>query len=44
MLHVLLLVGSAVPVFAMLASLFAAVWIRQGEGERREAPAPARRR
>jgi hypothetical protein len=42
MLHVLLLVGSAVPVAAMLASLFAAVWIRKSE--RREALARARRR
>jgi hypothetical protein len=44
MLHALLLAGSVVPVVAMLAALFAAAWIRQGEGERREAPAPARRR
>jgi hypothetical protein len=40
MLNTLLLVGSLVPLAAMLAALFAAAWIR--EGRRREA-APTRR-
>jgi hypothetical protein len=34
MLHVLLLVGSLVPLAAMLACLFAAAWLRQaGRGK-----------
>jgi hypothetical protein len=38
-LHALFLVGSLLPVTAMLTALFAAVWIRQAERER-EAVAP----
>jgi len=40
-MHVLFLTVAIVPLAAMLASLSAAVWLR--EGERREAPARARR-
>ena len=38
-LHALFLVGSLLPVTAMLTALFAAVWVRQAERER-EAVAP----
>jgi len=38
-LHALFLVGSLLPVTAMLTALFAAVWLRQADRER-EAPAP----
>jgi hypothetical protein len=38
-MHTLFLVGSLLPVTAMLTALFAAVWIRQAELER-EAVAP----
>jgi hypothetical protein len=38
-LHALFLVGSLLPVTAMLTALFAAVWVRQAERER-EAIAP----
>jgi len=38
--HVALLVGSAVPLVAMLAALFAAMWIH--EGRRQEVRARAR--
>ena len=38
-MHALFLVGSLLPLTAMLTALFAAVWIRQAERER-EAPAP----
>ncbi|HZR96861.1 MAG TPA: hypothetical protein VFA56_14280 [Gaiellaceae bacterium] len=40
-MHALLLAGGLVPLAAMLAALFAAVWLRTG---RREELAPARRR
>jgi hypothetical protein len=36
MLNLLLLVGSLVPLAAMLAALFAAAWLR--EGRREDAP------
>jgi len=39
MLNVLLLVGSLVPLAAMLIALFAAAWLREG----RRAKAPASR-
>jgi hypothetical protein len=39
MLNVLLLVGSLVPLAAMLVALFAAAWLREG----RRATAPASR-
>jgi hypothetical protein len=38
-MHMLFLVGSLLPITAMLTALFAAVWIRQAERER-EALAP----
>jgi hypothetical protein len=38
-MHLLFLVGSLLPLTAMLMALFAAVWIRQAERER-EALAP----
>jgi len=38
-LHALFLAGALLPLVAMLSTLFAAVWIREGERER-EAPAP----
>ena len=41
--HALLLVASAVPLAAMLAALFAAVWIHEGRREA-EARASASRR
>lgn len=40
--HALFLAGSLLPLAAMLAALFAAVWIREGERER-EAAAPRSR-
>jgi len=36
-MHVLFLVGSHLPLTAMLTALFAAVWIRQAEREREAA-------
>ena len=42
LLDVLLVVGGLVPLAAMLAALFAAVWIREGRRER-EAVAPRSR-
>jgi hypothetical protein len=41
--HALLIVASVVPLAAMLAALFAAVWIHEGRREA-EARAPASRR
>jgi hypothetical protein len=43
MMHALMLIGSAVPLAAMLAALFAAVWIYDGQREA-EARAPSSRR
>jgi hypothetical protein len=43
LLHALVLAGGLVPLAAMLAALFAAVWIRDGERDGREAVAPVRR-
>ncbi len=42
--HAFLLVASTVPLAAMLACLFAAVWIREGRQREAEARAMASRR
>ena len=42
LLHALLIVAGSLPLAAMLAALFAAVWIREGRREREAAPPRSR--